>query len=301
MNEIKISETVLAANGDETVRLILRCDEIDGRSWVVTSGGVERIYRSPSTAQRAFRSALDGRVGNHALNQAITSAAARARESADAKVRVYTPDEVAAFDRARRSSSPPAPVVAVGIDPAQSTGLAVWRLVGGLASSACINIARAGYTEAGAIDALDAHLGPHAWVAAVEKPTQDGAGRRGGRRVGRAPDHAATFWVRVLDLVARRRATRAGAPYRKPQILRPTATQWRSALGIRTRGTAGTYDLRRAELKHAAMAYLAAAERLTIRQPDEAEAACIALWLSRMARAGTLVRGHQPQPLRPVP
>lgn len=129
-------------------------------------------------------------------------------------------------------------------------------------------------------DELDSALGSAMWFAVLEKPTP-----RGG---GLPPTAAFHDWQAWLQDFARSAAVELGASYRKPMILTPTASQWRSPLGLATRaprGFTGTHDERRAYLKQQAVRFakLVAGKDF---DTDTAEAVCMALWALRLVQAG---------------
>ena len=188
----------------------------------------------------------------------------------------------------RRSGPPTAaagallPRLAIGLDAAGDTGLGVVDVDSGRVL-ACVVIAtrRATWTQEQAIATLDELLGAATWCAAVEQPF--GANLAVRMRLARqgvhtAPPSAAVGeWLRVLDLLARRRAERAGVPFCKPWIERPQPQRWRAPLGIRTTG----------DTKAAALAYVREVLRVAhVEDHNAAEGLCIAEYVRRLARAG---------------
>lgn len=133
------------------------------------------------------------------------------------------------------------------------------------------------------------------WFAVLEKPTP-----RGG---GLPPTAAFHDWQAWLQDLARKGAAVTGERYRKPMILKPTASQWRSPLGLATRAPRGFsgHDERRAYLKGQAVRY---ARILTGGEYDEdtAEAVCMALWALRLVQAGGMApkKGGGFEPIRYV-
>lgn len=199
----------------------------------------------------------------------------------------------------RPEATPAAALYPVGaqvlaIDPGATTGLVVRDVATGqILHRHTAKIDRAGFTQQYAIALLDAVLGSDGvrlWMAAVEHavPIRRGAGA--------PPAHAETYWLNAIDLCARERVKRLGAKWRKPTIARPHASDWRGALGIRTKAAlprTATHDERRADLKGAAVAYLRQVEGIDIQQVDEAEAACLASWTCGLAHIGAARVGRK--------
>lgn len=180
------------------------------------------------------------------------------------------------------------PRVIVGIDPADTTGLAFVdadvRGGIGLLSSHEVRIDRAGFTQAQAIQILESYIGQRPWAVAIERPFGN---RVGG---GRAPAHAERFWRDAVDLLARLRCERADGRFRKPTVFRPRPQDWRKALGVPVRGFGATYDQRRASIIARVVERLFRLYGLKVTSPDVAMAISIAEWARRAAPHPTLVK-----------
>lgn len=189
----------------------------------------------------------------------------------------------------------PERAVVIGIDPGDRTGLAVRRAAdGALERTECVAIRHAGFTQADAIYALRMNIGARPWTVAIEKPDPRL------RRAGHQPAYAHAYWRDVVDLVARDGAALHGVRFRKPQRIYPLAIQWRGPLGIPTRSMlpmSASVDERRSDLKAAAREWVRRVDGVNAPGADEAEAACIAAWLQRSAKAGYVRLGNKLQPI----
>ncbi len=202
------------------------------------------------------------------------------------------------------SSTPAVRRLVVGVDAADVAGVAAWEVTddpvrldaregANFVAALTVRRDRAGFTEADAIALVDELLGEAVWMAVVEKPFGVATAWINGRKVkrGTPPTAAHDFWCRVLDLVARRRAQRAGRAFRTLVLVKPTAGSWRSPLGVATSG----------DVKASAVAWL---HRLGVAVPEHnaAEGACIAAYGARLARGSVIVApGAKPQAMRWVP
>lgn len=181
--------------------------------------------------------------------------------------------------------------VVLGIDPGDSTGIAVWSVEPEDAPLRfdVVKIDRAGWTQEQAIALIDDFIGSASWLAAIERPPPP---KRGPRE---APSHAERYWRDVVDLVARRRCVRAASRYSKPLVLRPRPDEWRGPLGIRTRGLGGDAHQRRESLKQAAIARLKLVHGIEVEAPDAAEALQVAEWAARACKLTRIpMRGSKP-------
>jgi len=192
-------------------------------------------------------------------------------------VEALPPSSRAEAERYAPHAAPPPPVrarVALGIDGADVTGVAAFDVTTLRRLDSCVvRMGRAGFSEELALGGLDDMLGDSEWIAAVERPF----GRRKDGK-GTAPTYAAAFWARVLDLLARRRAERAGVKLRRPMILRPYPQAWRSTIGVRTTG----------DTKAAALAYARRILGIGVEDHNEAEANLIAYFTARIAQQGAV-------------
>lgn len=177
----------------------------------------------------------------------------------------------------------------IGIDPGDSSGVAVWALDadGGarLVETWPASLRGMSATWAAASMLGSTLDGSAGWVAAVERPFN----RRG-------PVHGERSWRDLLEELARQRAQ--GRPYRKPTVLRPYPQTWRKALGLPTRGGVKLETWARMRQAHALDLHAT---------PDEADACAIGLWacyavaLAEKMKARTIPVGRRAVPWRWVP
>jgi hypothetical protein len=193
------------------------------------------------------------------------------------------------------------PRVVIGIDPsAESSGVAAWGVGPDVLSCASIRaervrLNRAGWTEANSIELVDAMIADREWIACVER-SFGLRGQHAGRVTGSAPTFAEQHWLRVIDLLARSRAARAGLRYRKPLILRPRPQVWRGPLGLAVKGVGRSEDERRAWVKAQAVRRLQLMHGLHYDNHDVAEAVSIAEYGARIGVLGYALRkGKAPQ------